>query len=301
MKYEIEERNRYEFPEGIDSVTGGRGGDATLVHAYDKTFLIDCGMACFGRELVANIKEILGERSLDYLFVTHTHYDHLGAMSYLRETWKDLKVWSSSYGKKVLVRPGCRNTIESFSEKAGELYNKNIEKFKQENFYVDYSLEHEEKVDLGGGYLVAVESMGHTNCSMAYHIMPMDYLFTSESTGVYLGEDIIEATVLKSFEDSMRAVRYAKERNSKHIILPHYGNLPERLKDTYFDMYEKVARDEKKAIENMIKASMSHEEILEELKRINWVGDRQQEQHLDAFLINAANTIEVYRKEMEKL
>lgn len=76
--------DRFDFPEGIHRVTAGYGGEAILITCCEKTAMIDCGMAYCGEQMIENTKKYLGGRKLDYVFITHTHYDHMGALPYIR-------------------------------------------------------------------------------------------------------------------------------------------------------------------------------------------------------------------------
>lgn len=68
------------YPKPLVRVTGGKGGEAVLIVGSEKTALHDCGMACFSEELISNIEKALQERPLDYVLLSHTHYDHMGAL-----------------------------------------------------------------------------------------------------------------------------------------------------------------------------------------------------------------------------
>lgn len=55
-----------------------------LVFGSEKTALMDCGMAYCGDKFVSNIKKALaekGRKSVDYIFLSHSPYDHVGAAS----------------------------------------------------------------------------------------------------------------------------------------------------------------------------------------------------------------------------
>ena len=54
--------------------------------------MIDCGMAYSAGETISNIKEILNGRSLDYILISHTHYDHIGALPYIKKEFPDAVV-----------------------------------------------------------------------------------------------------------------------------------------------------------------------------------------------------------------
>ena len=71
-------------------------------------------MACFSRELISNIHEILDPlgRKLDCVLMSHTHYDHIGALPYILKEWPDAVVH------------GAKKAIQVFSsEEASRFIN----------------------------------------------------------------------------------------------------------------------------------------------------------------------------------
>ena len=103
---------------GLCRVTGGPGGEVLLLEGRDKTAVYDAGMAFSGDALVENIRHALSGRPLDYVLLSHTHYDHVGGVAALRRAWPDLTVLGSAYGQSVLRRPGAQATIRRLSEVA---------------------------------------------------------------------------------------------------------------------------------------------------------------------------------------
>ena len=103
---------------GLCRVTGGPGGEVLLLGGRDKTAVYDAGMAFSGDALVENIRHALSGRPLDYVLLSHTHYDHVGGVAALRRAWPDLTVLGSAYGQSVLRRPGAQATIRRLSEVA---------------------------------------------------------------------------------------------------------------------------------------------------------------------------------------
>ena len=112
---------KVEKMDYIKDVTGGEGGSAYLVLGKDKTALIDCGMAYCAANLINNIQEIIGDgRKLDYILLSHSHYDHVGAMPYLRKAWPGVEVLAAEHAQKVLSKKSALKTIRDLSCKAGE-------------------------------------------------------------------------------------------------------------------------------------------------------------------------------------
>ena len=88
-------QSRFKMPEGIYRVTAGRGGESFLIDGKTETAIYDCGMAYCHKDVVSNIKSLLnklGRETLDYVFLSHSHYDHIGALPYIIKEWPQVKV-----------------------------------------------------------------------------------------------------------------------------------------------------------------------------------------------------------------
>ena len=86
---------REGFPKPLVRVTGGKGGEAVLILGSEKTALIDCGMAYCGERMTENLAERLassGREKLDYIILSHSHYDHMGALPYVMRIFPDAVV-----------------------------------------------------------------------------------------------------------------------------------------------------------------------------------------------------------------
>ena len=67
-------------PLQITDVRALPGDSAFLIDDGKTAVLCDAGFGFTGFTIADNVKRALGERPLDYIFLTHSHYDHaLGA------------------------------------------------------------------------------------------------------------------------------------------------------------------------------------------------------------------------------
>ena len=227
-----------KFSKIIRDVTGGPGGMSLLVKGAEKNLLHDCGMACFHEELITNIEREIGEGVLDYIALSHSHYDHMGALPYLLERWPDVQVCASEKTAEVFGRPGAVSMIESMGKSAAEFYG--------------IVLENGDVINLGDEKLLCFETRGNTDCSMSFLLQPQGILFASESTGVMETSDRIHTSVLKSFDDSIESAEFLKVLPWKEIIVPHYGFLEDEVKGKFLDMYIEAAIQEKDLLKNWI-------------------------------------------------
>ncbi len=262
---------RYDFPHPLKRVTAGYGGEAVLILGKEKTVLHDCGMACFHEDLIKNIERELGGRTLDYVILSHTHYDHMGALPYIIERYPDVKVCGGTKAAQVFARQGAVDMIVSMGKSAAELYGKNPDEIHADGLRVDIVLEDCDVLKIGEDEsIMALETKGHTDCSMTYCLQPYGILLLCESTGVIDSDGSLHASALKGFDDCLESARLLKILPYKHLIVSHYGMCPKDKEDIYFDWFIEEANKEKTLIEDCISQGMTAEEIFEEHKKVYW-------------------------------
>ena len=274
------------YPKPLVRVTGGLGGEAVLILGSEKTALHDLGMACFNKEMIANLEKALDGRPLDYVLMSHTHYDHMGALPYVIKRWPDVKVCGSQKAAQVFARQGALDMIVSMGKTAAEFYGKNPDEITAEGVRVDIILESGDIVDLGEEKIAAFETKGHTDCSMSYFLQPQGIILASESTGVLMENEIMHTSVLKSFDESLESATFLSLLPYKGILIPHYGMLPEHMLDDYFKIYIEAAEREKKLIEGWINEGLTLDEVFEEHKKIYWTEQRAVSHPYRAYKMN---------------
>ena len=72
--------------------------------------LIDTGTAFYGEKLKNHLKE-RGVEKIDYLLLTHSHYDHIGGVPILIENFQVNRIFAHSYMKNVFKSQRAINLI----------------------------------------------------------------------------------------------------------------------------------------------------------------------------------------------
>ena len=295
---------RHAFPEPLHKVTGGFGGDVLLIFGPEKTVLYDAGMCCYAENTIRNVEQKLEGtgRTLDYVLLSHTHYDHVGGLPHVLERWPEAQVFASEKAKKVFESEGARNTILELGINAAKLYGKGSSSVTVENLRVDRILRDGDCVSLGTGtdgrecYIEALETKGHTDCCLSFVVEPENILLCSECCGVLTGPERIEVSALKSFDETIETARRLESFQFKHIYSQHYGMVPDWFCERFFAVYIQCAQQEKAFLEAGIRAGKSDEEILREHKEKYWFRGRDREQPFEAYQLNAVCELRQLRK-----
>jgi glyoxylase-like metal-dependent hydrolase (beta-lactamase superfamily II)/uncharacterized membrane protein len=170
---------RFDMAGDIKRVTGGPGGEVFLISGSEKTAVIDSGMAFGAEKLIENLKKELGDRKLDYVILTHTHYDHVGGLPYLRKEWPELVSLGAAYGKYVFERPNALKVIKNLSKTAWKTYRPDNKRPKvlMEGLSIDQVIKEDDVISLGDRSLRVIETPGHTNCSLSFVLEPDSVIF----------------------------------------------------------------------------------------------------------------------------
>ncbi len=292
--------DRTDFPSPLVRVTGGPGGEAILILGSEKTALYDCGMACFADNLIENLKTVLNAegKTLDYILLSHTHYDHIGALPYVLQVWPEAQVCGLQKAKEVFAHPNARATMERLGNNAKALYGVEGIEITAAGMRVDRVLADGDSISLGAETITAYETKGHTDCSASYLLSPEKILFTSESTGMQVTSMLVQTSPLKSYDDCFASAARLKTFDVNDLILPHYGRLPSFRNQTYFDDFIKEAELEQHMLEEAIRQGLSDDELLQLHMRRYWSEKRNKAQPFAAYALNTQIIIRQLRKKL---
>ena len=235
--------NNFEVPGNLGpftiyNVTAIRGGDCFLFVSDTITFLFDSGFGFCSEKLYANISKVLGERTLDYVLLTHSHYDHCLGSAYLRKMYPELKVVAFEYAAKIMGKESARATMKRLNDAAA-----NTNGVSSYNDYFDYlkadiSVSDGEILDLNGHKVQIVSLPGHTRDSIAYYFLDEKLMLGTETLGMYVNENIVMPSFLVGYKMSLESIKKAMDIAPQYYMIPHWGllsgdNVNKFLSDSY--------------------------------------------------------------------
>ncbi|MDO4977064.1 MAG: MBL fold metallo-hydrolase [Eubacteriales bacterium] len=278
-------------------------GDTTLFIGSEKTALIDTGMEYCSPQLVEDLKKELGDRPLDYILLTHSHYDHVCGVPALRHAWPDVVVCAHPHAAKILAKESVRQFMMGMSAQNYEEMDPEHEVvgYPLEDYKVDLLVTEGSKIDLGDICFRVIETPGHTKCSVSYYDEINQILFASESTGIACTTDpfSVEPTYVSSFVQSMESIRKLKDLPVKKIVQSH--RIIEKIQgvETYFERAETFAQLSCEFILSMHRNGLDPKDILKIYADV--FAKRVEGQPIYAFLVNAEGAIKTVIRESEAL
>ena len=200
------------------------GGEAFLLITDEKAAIFDAGFAFTAKPMVKKIKAELGDRPLDYILLSHSHYDHISGASLMKKVWPDAKIVSAEHAAKVFEKPSAMKRISqmnraaAFHFKKNPFFNNNLSRI-----HTDIVVKNGDIIDLGSVKLETIEAPGHTWDSLAFWCESERLVMTCETMGVLAGNDSIMPACLVSYRTTMKFIDKLEQLRPNKILYPHYG------------------------------------------------------------------------------
>jgi len=191
----------------------------------DPPALFDSGLTISGPRYLKDLKEYLGNVDrLRYIFLTHSHYDHCGAIPFLKRNIKGVKIAASGLAADIFRKPKAIKLIQSLSGDYEDKFKEQIanEDISFDSIEVDITLNDGDEFDLGGKWKIKVISTpGHTRDSVSYYIPKLKALIPGEATGVYNSNFDIQSEFSSSYNDYMNSLEKLVALDINILLLPH--------------------------------------------------------------------------------
>jgi len=166
------------------------GHPAVPIYLLDgpRPLLFDAGFTGLWHLYEEAIISVLGDRPPAFLFLTHSHWDHVGTAAYLKEIWPEMKIAGSFKTSRILNRSGALDQIKTLNENALEVLQSwgvsNIHQGEFKPFTIDLVLQDGQRLEIEKGCSVQVLAVpGHTWDATAYYMGERKILVAGEAAG----------------------------------------------------------------------------------------------------------------------
>ncbi len=282
----------------IDKI-GSPGGEAYLARTPEHTLLYDSGFAYSAPALIAELEELLaepGKRELDYLFLTHSHYDHASGSVWIKKRWPHTVILASAHTARVFERPGAREVMKRLNHEALEETRSLGLTLARAQALTDYSLLDTltvdvvvgdgSVIDLGSVSLEVITAPGHTRCSLMLWCPEERLLFGSESLGVLVDDSLVAPAYLTGYADSLATIARAQSLHPEHILPNHKQMLSGKQATQYLENAKKWAEYTAQLVWDYHDQGKSKDEIAAALKEQFYASELRAFQPEPAFDLN---------------
>jgi hydroxyacylglutathione hydrolase len=193
--------------------------------------LIDPGLAGKGKYKIESIKKVgIGLKDIKRVIMTHSHFDHIGALPEIREEIPEAELWIHTL-EAAPIEKGDERTVygmEMFQQMCQMQYGFKPGAF---TFQVDRKLEGGETIEIGGMSWEVFHIPGHSMGSIALYykpkkiLIPGDVIYADYAIGRFDLHGADGAELKKSL------MRLAKEEID--ILLPGHNRILTKVPSDY--------------------------------------------------------------------
>ena len=274
------------------------GDAAFLLDDGETAILYDTGFGFTGFAVADKIKTLLGERTLDYIFLTHSHYDHALGSAYIKQLYPEAIVVAGEYATKIFQKPTAKAVMRELDQKFAETCGVFEYEDLTDALQVDFPVSDGSEICAGKLTFEAIDLPGHTRCSVGYYCAEHKLLLGSETIGVFNGTDDVVPSYLVGVQLALDSITRVRELDIQQILVPHYGILNREETAFYLKRAEERAKGTAETIANQLREGKTEEEIL------SWFKDEFYHDYIktiypiDAMELNTRIMIELVKKEL---
>ncbi len=282
----------------ITDVRCEMGDSAFLIDDGKTAILYDTGFGFTGFKVAENIKAILGERKLDYIFLTHSHYDHALGSAYILRCYPDAKVAAGRYAAEIFKRDGARRVMRELDAKFAAKCGITDYEFLGSELRVDIPVDNGDIIRAGNMIFEVIDLPGHTRCSVGYYCREEKLLLSTETLGVYDGGTIIAPSYLVSYKMALESIERVSQLEIKKLLAPHYGILNEEQTAFFLENMKSAAENAAEIMMDGIRSGKSTDELIDDFKKRYCSGHIRAIYPDDAVNLNTSIMLDLIRKEL---
>lgn len=281
----------------ITDVRAHVGDSAFLIDDGKTAIMYDSGFAFTGYQVADKIKAILGDRKLDYIFLTHSHYDHALGSAYALKYWPDAKVVAGEYAAKIFAKNSAKAVMRDLDNKFARKCGVDSYEDLIDNLKVDIPAADGDIIKAGDMEFIVLNLPGHTKCSVGYYNAKEKLLLGCESIGVYDGKAEVVPSYLVGVQMAIDSIERVEKLDIENILVPHFGLLDEDKTKVYLSIAKKNAVETAQEIAAMLKDGKSKEDAIEYFKDKYYNGYIKEVYPIDAMELNTGITVDLIKRE----
>ncbi len=246
---------------------------AYIVRGDEQHLMIDAGLNLLGPRYLASIEDMLRKGGqLDCLFLTHSHYDHVGSAGYLKRHLPGLKIGAHERVAGLVRKPSVLETMNRLSMDHAEFLKQGSadEDLTVQPFDIDIILKQGDEFDLGGLTCRVYETPGHTRDSLAFYFPEIRAMFPGDACGVLRAdrENGLQVEFVASYQDYVDSLRLMTALEPEIVCLAHNWVLTHKEAAEFLERSLAETFQYRELIESHLKAANGNvEQAIQDMTR----------------------------------
>ncbi len=217
----------------------------------ESSTLIDCAVLPRAESILARIDRVLAGLPLRRIALTHSHYDHVGALPRIQQVHR-APVVASARTQEVLANPKAVAFIDHLNQEFKRMVgDASVSAFTRPADIT--AVKEGDRISLGPGrWLEVYETPGHTRCSISFLLLPERVLFPGDAAGVVERDGRIKPLFLSHYGQYESSLRKISALRPSLLAMPH--NAPIRGTQRASDFLGQALRETQRARDEILQA-----------------------------------------------
>ncbi len=235
----------------------------------DATVLLDAGMSFTAPFIFQQLEELLGiPPALEWVYITHLHYDHCGGIPYFKRRIPSLKAGGSEYAAELIKREKVVNLLTRLNEEvalqARENYGISLPSDIQfEPFSFSRTIKEGDIIDTGRFHIRVLDVPGHTKCSVAYFVEELEALSAGEAVGVPFLTGEVQPEFLSSYDAYLHSLYRMRDLQPRFICLAHGGVISDKKAREYMNESIRATEAFREKVEKLLRRYGDEKRVVE--------------------------------------
>ena len=282
----------------VTDVRAVAGDAAFLIDDGETAILCDTGFAFTGERVAENVRGLLGDRPLDFIFLTHSHYDHAAGTPYIKRLYPNAAVVASAYAAHIFTKPTARALMRELDAKAARASGVDAYEDLIDCLCVDRTVGDGDEIQAGEHAFRVLSLPGHTKCSVGYFCAAEGLLLSCETLGVYNGVGDVIPSYLVGYQMTMDAIERVRALSPRAMLLPHYGRIEGDAVSFYLARAKERAEDVAQTVCAMLRSGESEQMIRAWFEETFYHGEIKENYPVSAMRLNTGIMIDLLRREL---
>ena len=274
------------------------GDCAFLLDDGRTAVLYDTGFGFTGARMVQNIQRMLGNRPLDYILLTHSHYDHVLGACHIAKAYPGVKIIAGEYVQKIFAKPTARATMHALDRSAARKEGMADYEDLSDQLRVDIVVRDGDEIACGDMKFEVVGLPGHTKCSVGFYMKENRLLLGTETLGVYLGDGVYLPSYLVGYQMTLDSFAKAAALDFDSLLIPHYGVVSGEAARDFLSGSERAARSTAEKICEIFAAGGTKEDAFAWFKETIYIESVRPAYPIEAFNLNTGILMDLVRREL---